>query len=314
MILVTGAAGFIGFHTAQRLLDRGQSVLGVDKLDDSYDPSLKRARLSILNGYTKFRFAYIDLSDSQATEELFQGWNFSGVCHLAAQSGNRNKSFDAYHKSNIEGFNNLMESACNAQVANFVYASSYSVYGNNPHVPCTETDPLDMPASLYAASKRANEQQAFLYHQKFNFPSTGLRFFTVYGPWGRPDMAYFKFTQALLEGKEITIYNQGCLERDFVYIDDLVDGIISALDNIYPMAIFNLGSAHPVSLEELISVLERLTEKKARKKYICEPIDEAPQIWADINKSQEMLHFIPHIELEEGLANFVKWYRKQYRV
>lgn len=315
MILVTGVAGFIGFHTAKRLLDKGKQVVGVDNLNDYYDQNLKRARLAILSNYNNFAFVQMDLSDLSAVQNLFKKWRVNRVCHLAAQAGVR-YSFEnpyAYYQSNLQAFINIIETSKNARVENFVYASSSSVYGNNQKVPFAVTDRVDCPASLYAATKRANELIAYTYSQQLNLPTTGLRFFTVYGPWGRPDMAYYKFTDAIFNGRKIHVYNNGNLERDFTYIDDIVDGVIEVLDKSFSNEILNLGNSYPVSLNCFIACLEKIIGKPAQKEYLPMQTGDVYRTYADIDYTTQKILFKPRTNLEDGLEKFVRWYMDYHK-
>lgn len=315
MIMVTGAAGFIGFHTVKRLLERGESVLGVDHLIDSYDSSvIKSDRLSILKGFSAFTFSKANICDQAKTADLFQNHQISKVCHLAAQTGVRHSFVNPciYEKVNLGGFLNVIEAARSSGVDNFVYASSSSVYGDLQKPRFAETDDTNSPSSLYAATKRGNELIAYVYSQQLGLATTGLRFFTVYGPWGRPDMAIPRFTKAILEGREIEVYNFGKMSRDFTYIDDIVDGIISAIDQDFRCEIFNLGNSHPVNLETLIACLETLTGKKAIKKYLPRQAGDPLSTCADIDYAGRMLGYKPAVSIEAGLRSFVEWYREYH--
>lgn len=313
--LVTGVAGFIGFHTAKRLLEQGDCVFGIDNLNDYYDPQLKKNRLANLYKYDKFVFFQNDLTELESLIDIFEKYDIEKVCHLAAQAGVRYSFINpyAYQKSNLEGFLNLIETAKNAKVKNFVYASSSSVYGNSNKIPFNINDRVDNPISLYAATKRSNELMAYTYSYQFGLPTTGLRFFTVYGPWGRPDMAYFKFTEAILNGKEIQVYNNGKLQRDFTYIDDIVDGVLSALNKNYQYEIFNLGNSEPINLEDFISCLEDNIGKKAQKVYLPMQQGDMFLTYADIEYSTEKLGYKPKVKLDKGLNLFVRWYCEYYK-
>lgn len=314
--LVTGVAGFIGSYVAKRLLERGDHVVGIDSLNDYYDPSLKNARLEILKGYDKFDFIHGDLAKLQVVQEIFKDNRIDKVCHLAAQAGVR-YSFEnpfAYQESNLQGFLNLLEMAKQAKVANFVYASSSSVYGTNNKVPFEVTDRVDNPISLYASTKRANELMAYTYNYQFDLPCTGLRFFTVYGPWGRPDMAYFKFTDAIYKGETIDVYNYGDMKRDFTYIDDIIDGVMSVLDNKFGCELFNLGNSEPVHLEEFIGCLEDIIGIKAKKRLLPMQPGDVPITYANIEHSAEKLGYRPKVSIAEGLEHFVGWYRQYFKV
>ncbi|HLF86958.1 MAG TPA: NAD-dependent epimerase/dehydratase family protein, partial [Nitrospiria bacterium] len=254
--IVTGAAGFIGFYVAKRLLETGNQVIGIDNINDYYDPLLKEARLALIKEDKKFIFYKEDLVNHKGLKEIFEKHHVDQVCHLAAQAGVRYSLENpfAYQKSNVEGFLNIIDLAKEYKVRNFVYASSSSVYGNNKKIPFSESDNVDHPISLYAATKKADELIAHTYTHLYGLPTTGLRFFTVYGPWGRPDMALFIFTKAIMEEREIDVYNYGKMKRDFTYIDDIVDGVISSLDKGYRYEIFNLGNSHTVELEYFIEL------------------------------------------------------------
>jgi len=307
---ITGAAGFIGFYVSKRLLEQGDRVIGLDILNNYYDPSLKQARLAILEKYDKFSFIHDDLVNLPVIQDIFRNDKIDKVCHLAAQAGVR-YSFEnpfTYQKSNLEGFLNLLEVAKQAGVENFVYASSSSVYGANNKIPFDVKDRVDLPISLYAATKRANELMAYTYSYQFDLPTTGLRFFTVYGPWGRPDMAYFKFTEAIFKGREIDVYNFGDMKRDFTYIDDVIDGVISALDKSFNYEIFNLGNSEPVNLGDFIGCIESITGKKAKKRYLPIQPGDVPVTYADIKHSTEKLGYSPKVSISEGLERFVEWF------
>lgn len=333
-ILVTGAAGFIGFHVAMRLLDRGDQVIGLDNLNDYYDVRLKQARLVQLTPHERFRFVKLDLSNRQGMQDLFAGESIRRVVHLAAQAGVRYSLTNphAYTESNIEGFINILEGCRHNRIEHLVYASSSSVYGGNTHMPFSIHDNVDHPVSLYAATKKANELMAHCYAHLYQLPCTGLRFFTVYGPWGRPDMALFIFTKAILEGKPIEVFNQGRMKRDFTYVDDIVEGIIRTLDrpaaadptwsgenpdpgtSSAPARIYNIGNHQPVELLHFIEVLERTLGKKAEKKLMPLQPGDVPATYADIDDLTRDVGFKPTTPIEEGIPRFVKWYREFYRV
>jgi UDP-glucuronate 4-epimerase len=315
-ILVTGAAGFIGMHTARHLLDRGDEVVGIDNLNDYYDPNLKLARLNLLAGYQNFRFIKLDIADRKALAALFSHEKFQCVIHLAAQAGVR-YSIDnphAYVESNLAGFVNVLEGCRNNKIAHLVYASSSSVYGGNTKLPYSETDAVDTPVSLYAATKKANELMAHTYSHLFSLPTTGLRFFTVYGPWGRPDMAYYKFTKAIIEGNPIDVYNHGNMERDFTYIDDIVEGVVRVLDLPFsespptPYRIFNIGNHTPVNLLDFIRVLEQALGKTAKTKFLPMQDGDVKATYADIEALKSAIDFAPSTNVEEGIKRFVTWY------
>ena len=331
-ILVTGAAGFIGFHVAMRLLDRGDHVIGLDNLNDYYDVRLKEARLVQLHPRERFTFIKLDLANRQGMKDLFADQSIQRVVHLAAQAGVRYSLVNphAYTESNIEGFMNILEGCRHNQIEHLVYASSSSVYGGNTHMPFSIHDNVDHPVSLYAASKKANELMAHCYAHLYRLPCTGLRFFTVYGPWGRPDMALFIFTKAILEGKPIDVFNQGKMKRDFTYIDDIVEGIIRTLDHpatanpswsgerpdpgtsSAPARIYNIGNHQPVELLDLIGVLEQAVGKKAEKRLLPIQPGDVPATYADIEDLTNDVGFRPNTPVEVGIPRFVKWYREFY--
>lgn len=315
-VLVTGAAGFIGFHVSKRLLEMGQSVVGVDNLNKYYDVTLKGARLEILRSFKDFGFYKVDIRDFGALEDIFKRHGVNIICNEAAQAGVRYSLKDpfSYQKSNLEGFLNLLELARKYKLRNFVYASSSSVYGDNKKVPFGVEDRVDTPISLYAATKRANELIAHAYSHLYQIPCTGLRYFTVYGPWGRPDMALFLFTDAILEGRPINVYNYGQMKRDFTYIDDIVEGTIAALERAAPYEIFNLGNSEPVHLLEFIRLLEGELGQEAEKNMMPMQPGDVLETAADIQRSRELLGFDPKTPLKEGIRRFVAWYREYYKV
>lgn len=332
-ILVTGAAGFIGFHLSRRLLERGCQVVGLDDLNDYYDAELKQSRLEILLQQPGFRFVRAALEDNAAMARLFADQSFHTVVNLAAQAGVRYSLTNphAYIASNINGFLNMLEGCRQQGVRHLIYASSSSVYGANSKAPFHEDDPTDHPVSLYAATKKSNELMAHSYAHLYGLPCTGLRFFTVYGPWGRPDMAYFKFTKAILAGTPIDVYNNGNMMRDFTYIDDIVEGIIRIMpitpvaDPAYntatpapsgssvPHRIYNIGNNTPAPLGTLIKLLEKLLGRQANKNLLPMQPGDVPSTYADISRLQHATGFAPSTPLESGLARFVEWYRGYYR-
>lgn len=316
VILITGCAGFIGFHVSRRLLDSGQEVVGIDNLNPYYDVQLKRARLGILQDYRGFSFHQVDLEDRETLEKLFREDPPERVLNLAAQAGVRYSLKDpfSYEKSNLSGFLNLLELARQWQPRNFVYASSSSVYGGNSKVPFSVEDRVDRPLSLYAATKRAGELMAYAYHHLFGIPCTGLRYFTVYGPWGRPDMALFLFTEAILKGRPIQVYNYGRMRRDFTYIDDIVDGTLAALARSAPYELFNLGNSRPEGLMDMIRILEQELGREASKVMLPMQPGDVAETAADIARSREVLGFEPKTPLREGIRRFVAWYRDYYKV
>lgn len=332
-ILVTGTAGFIGFHVAMRLLDRGDRVIGLDNINDYYDVRLKQARLSQLTPHERFSFVKLDLSNRQGMRDLFAGEPIRRVVHLAAQAGVRYSLTNphAYTESNIEGFINVLEGCRRSTIEHLVYASSSSVYGGNTRMPFSTHDNVDHPVSLYAATKKANELMAHCYAHLYRLPCTGLRFFTVYGPWGRPDMALFIFTKAILEGNPIEVFNQGRMKRDFTYIDDIVEGVIRTLDHpatadptwsgdrpdpgtsSAPARIYNIGNHRPVELQHFIEVLENALGRKAEKKLMPLQPGDVPSTYADVDDLTNDVGFKPATPIEVGIPRFVKWYREFYR-
>jgi UDP-glucuronate 4-epimerase len=315
-ILVTGAAGFIGFHLSRGLLEKGYRVIGLDSMNEYYDVSLKESRLEILKPYPDFVFCKEDIQNLSGLKKIFQTHAIDRVCNLAAQAGVRYSLENpfSYQKSNLEGFLNLLEMAREYQVQNFVYASSSSVYGSNEKTPFSVEDRVDTPVSLYAATKKANELMAHAYHHLFDFPCTGLRFFTVYGPWGRPDMALFLFTDAILNNRPIDVYNYGQMRRDFTYIDDIVDGTIAAIERPHAYEVFNLGNSDTTELMEFIRLIEDELGMEAQKNMMPLQPGDVPATSADIQKSKEMLGFSPKTSIREGIHNFLVWYREYYEI
>ena len=314
--LITGTAGFIGFHLCKKLLETGHRVIGIDNLNDYYDISLKRARLNILNPHEKFTFYKEDIQNLSGLRSIFKSHSIDRICNLAAQAGVRYSLKDpfAYSRSNLEGFLNILELAKDYGVSNLVYASSSSVYGNNKKTPFSVDDRVDSPISLYGATKKANEVMAHSYSHLHDIPSTGLRYFTVYGPWGRPDMALFLFTEAILHDRPIDVYNHGRMKRDFTYIDDIVAGTIAALDRPFPYEVFNLGNSNSVELLEFIRIIEEELGRKAQKNMLPIQPGDVPETSADIQKSREMLGFDPKTPIREGIRKFLIWYRDYYKV
>jgi UDP-glucuronate 4-epimerase len=321
-VLVTGVAGFIGMHTARALLDAGATVTGVDSFEPYYDVALKAARLATLEGRARFRFVRLDLADAAATAALFRDAPPGEVVHLAAQPGVRHSLVapDAYVRNNLTAFGHVLEGCRHAGVAHLVYASSSSVYGADA-VPFSEDQRIDTPVSLYAATKAANELMAHSYSHLFRLPTTGLRFFTVYGPWGRPDQAPMLFTDAILAGRPIAVFNHGRMQRDFTYIDDIVEGVVRTLacvpgpraDSGAPHAIYNIGNHQAVELETFIATLERLLGRAAVRDYRPMQPGDVPATYASIDRLRAATGFAPHTPLDEGLARFVAWYRDYYR-
>lgn len=331
-VLVTGAAGFIGSQLSKRLLERGDEIVGLDNLNDYYDINLKKARLTQLEGYPNFRFIKRELADRSGIAELFAHEKFNRVVNLAAQAGVR-YSIDnphAYVDSNVVGFVNLLEGCRHNNVEHLVFASSSSVYGLNTLMPFSVHHNVDHPISLYAATKKANELMAHTYAHLYHLPTTGLRFFTVYGPWGRPDMALFKFTKAILEDKPIDVYNYGKMQRDFTYIDDIIEGVVRVLDHIpssnpdwsgkspdpctspAPYKLYNIGNNQPVELMSYIETLEKALGKAAKKNMLPMQAGDVPMTYADVNDLEREVGFKPHTSIGEGIGNFVKWYKSYY--
>lgn len=329
-ILVTGAAGFIGMNTSRRLLDRGDEVIGLDIVNDYYDVALKENRLKELQGEDGFEFAKVALEDAEGLRKLFQSHQFDSVIHLAAQAGVRYslENPQAYVDSNLVGFVNILEACRHHEVKHLTYASSSSVYGANKNKPFRVTDRVDHPVSLYAASKKANELMAHTYSHLFDLPTTGLRFFTVYGPWGRPDMAMWIFTKAILEGRPINVFNHGKMRRDFTFIDDIVEGVIRVNDRIpsanpnkdplddsttaAPYRIYNIGNNQPVELMTMIETLEKHLGKPAIKNMMEIQPGDVPETFADIDALQNDVGFRPETSIDDGISKFVSWYRNYH--
>jgi len=314
--LITGVAGFIGFHMARSLLEKGDRVIGIDNLNTYYDVSLKKARLEQIISHHNFTFYHEDINDFGALKTIFSHRHIDRICNLAAQAGVRYSIQNpfVYQESNIKGFLNLLEMARQFPVNNLVFASSSSVYGNNKKLPFAAEDNVDTPISLYGATKRANELMAYAYSHLFKIPLTGLRYFTVYGPWGRPDMALFLFARSMLDGRPIDIYNFGKMKRDFTYIDDIVDGTISALGNPFRYEIFNLGNSKAVELMELINIIEEELGIEAKKNFLPLQPGDVPETYADIEKTKKMLGFNPKTSIRTGIRKFVTWYRDYYEI
>jgi UDP-glucuronate 4-epimerase len=308
-----GAAGFIGAWTAKALTERGHRVVGVDNFTPYYDVELKRARVKAL--IPNVPLHTVDLADQAALTQTLNPYRFDQICHLGAQAGVRYslQNPQAYESANNLGTLNVLEWARHHNTTSVVYASSSSVYGGNTKIPFSESDPVDRPVSLYAATKRYNELMAHTYHHLYGIHCTGLRFFTVYGPWGRPDMAYFSFAKNISEGRPIDVYNHGQMKRDFTFISDIVDGILSALDKDHAYDIFNLGHTHPVELSHFIACLEESIGRKAVKNYLPIQPGDVPATWADGEKSKKMLGFDPQVSIEDGIKMFVEWYRPYHQ-
>jgi UDP-glucuronate 4-epimerase len=333
-ILVTGAAGFIGFHAAQRLLRGGHTVVGLDIVNNYYDPKLKEARLEILERESRFRLVRLDLTDRAAIRSLFAQYRFPKVIHLAAQAGVRYslEHPHAYVDANIEGFINVLEGCRHNDCKHLLFASSSSVYGANTKLPFSVQDNVDHPVSLYAASKKANELMAHAYSHLYRIPATGLRFFTVYGPWGRPDMAMFIFAKAILGGTPIKLFNHGQMRRDFTYIDDVTEAIVRLLDHpaqpnpewsgdrpdpassAAPWKIYNIGNNHPEQLMHVVSLLEREFGRSAEKEMLPMQPGDVPATYADVEDLAREIGFRPATRIEDGIARFAKWYREYHKI
>lgn len=333
-ILVTGAAGFIGYHTAQALLDRGDHVVGLDNLNDYYDVTLKEARLEQIQGRNGFTFVKADLADREAIEKVFDAEKFDRVIHLAAQAGVRYslENAHAYIDSNLVGFTNILEGCRHAEVEHLVFASSSSVYGANTQMPFSVHQNVDHPLSLYGATKKANELMAHTYAHLYGLPVTGLRFFTVYGPWGRPDMALFIFTKKILAGEPIDVFNNGEHARDFTYIDDIVEGVVRSIGHVAtpnpdwdsadpdpgtssaPYRLYNIGNNKPVRLMDFIAHIENALGKEAEKNFLPMQPGDVPETYADIDALEEAVGYRPKTDIADGIAKFVEWYRGYYGV
>ena len=332
-ILLTGAAGFIGSTATLRLLARGDEVVGLDNLNDYYDVQLKRDRLARLSPHPNFRFVQLDVADRPGIEALFAQERFDRVIHLAAQAGVRYslQNPHAYIDSNVVGFMNVLEGCRHSRVRHLVYASSSSVYGGNTRMPFSEHDSVDHPVSMYAATKKANELMAHTYSHLFGLPTTGLRFFTVYGPWGRPDMALFLFTKAILEGRPIDVFNHGKMQRDFTFVDDIVEGVIRVMDRTAapdpayvsdtpdpgtsnaPYRVFNIGNHQPVELLDYIGCIEDALGLKAQMNLLPLQAGDVPATHADVDALRDWVGFTPATEVRTGVARFVAWYREYYK-
>jgi UDP-glucuronate 4-epimerase len=332
LYLVTGAAGFIGYHLSQRLLALGHEVVGLDNLNDYYDVHLKEARLARLQVQPGFTFVKLDLADRIRMEKLFGEYRFDRVVNLAAQAGVRYSLTNphAYINSNVVGFMNVLEGCRHAKIKHLVFASSSSVYGANTKMPFSVQDNVDHPLSLYAASKKANELMAHSYAHLYELPCTGLRFFTVYGPWGRPDMSLFLFTKAILEGRPIDVFNYGRHRRDFTYIDDIVEGVVRVLDcvpepdaswtgdlpnpasSLAPYRLYNIGNHQPVELMTVIELLETALGRKSQKNMLPMQLGDVPETYADVDELIQVVGFKPSTPIEEGIRRFVGWYREFY--
>lgn len=338
-ILITGTAGFIGFHLARRLVKEGYSVLGLDNINEYYDVKLKYSRLKETGiqgiksqnskvGSTEFEnydFVWMDLTDRRGMKDLFSDEQFDMVIHLAAQPGVRHSLENpfAYIDSNISGFLNILEGCRHNRIHHLIYASSSSVYGVNDKIPFQASDSVDHPVSLYAATKKSNELMAYTYSHLYGIPATGLRFFTVYGPWGRPDMAYFKFANLMTSGKPIDVYNHGEMYRDFTYVDDIVESIVRLIpkapgngdgDASAPHRLFNIGHGSPVNLMEFIDTLEKSLGIKAKKNMLPMQPGDVPRTWADVDDLFELIDYKPKVTVDKGIEKFVEWYRNYYKI
>ncbi|MBO8221413.1 capsular biosynthesis protein CpsI [Prochlorococcus marinus str. MU1417] len=339
VVLVTGAAGFIGFHTCKRLIEDGVRVIGIDSLNDYYDLNLKEARLENLKSKSKefknlFSFFKGDITENSFLEEIFEIYKPSKVINLAAQAGVRYSLInpDSYYNSNLIGFGNILKNCIKYKIEHFVYASSSSVYGGNTKLPLSEKDPVDHPVSLYAATKRANELIAHSYSHLYNLPSTGLRFFTVYGPWGRPDMALFLFTKSMIKGEKIDVYNNGNMVRDFTYIDDVVNSIIKVLEkppkenssleksglspenSWAPHKVFNVGNSKPIKLLDFLKVLEEILCVKANINYLPMQSGDVRATESDTTILEDYINYRPNTPIKNGIKEFVKWYKEFYKI
>lgn len=332
-ILVTGSSGFIGYHLSKRLCQEGLKVIGIDNHNDYYDVDLKESRLQKLSEERNFKFFKADISDKEIVDSIFETEKPDIVVNLAAQAGVRYSIENpyAYVESNLVGFMNILEACRNFPVKHLLYASSSSVYGGNSKVPFSTNDNVDHPVSLYAATKKSNELLAHSYSHLYNIPTTGLRFFTVYGPYGRPDMAYFSFTKNIINGEEIKVFNEGKMKRDFTYIDDIVESVYRLIDTIpknnnewsessgisssfAPYKIFNIGNNEPETLMNFINIIEDKLDMKASKKYLGMQDGDVKITYADTSELEEVINFKPQTSLEKGLENFVNWYKKYYKV
>ena len=313
-ILITGGAGFIGSNLAKKLLKLKYTIIIVDNFNAYYSPLLKKNRIKLLLKEYKFKLYKTDIANFKKLEEIFKKNKIDIICHLAAQAGVRYslKNPFIYERSNLRGTLNLLELSKKYKIKGFIFASSSSVYGTNKIIPFSEKQKTDTPVSLYAATKKSTELIAYSYHHLYEIPITGLRFFTVYGPWGRPDMALFKFTKNIMENKPIDIYNYGKMKRDFTYIDDIVNGIIRAIKKNYDWQIFNLGRGEPVELIKFVKIIENCLHKKAKKKYLPIQPGDVCLTYANISKAKKLLGYIPKISVEQGIKKFINWYKSYY--
>ena len=315
-ILVTGSAGFIGYHLCKSLLDDDYEILGIDNINDYYDSNLKLARLEQLKAYKNFKFEKVDIANRESLTKVFTDFNPKKVVNLAAQAGVRYGSENpyVYMESNLVGFLNIIELCRHNDVKSFIYASSSSVYGSNKKIPFSVEDRVDKPIALYGATKKANELIAYSYSDLYDLHTTGLRYFTVYGPFGRPDMAMFIFTKNILEGKPISVFNNGNMKRDFTYIDDIITGTCAAIDKNYQCEVFNLGNHKSEQLMIMIALIERDLGKKAEINFLPIQPGDVPESFADIEKSVEMLDFNPTTNIDTGIKRFIEWYKNHYKI
>jgi len=333
-ILITGVAGFIGFHTAMHYLDQGKNIIGIDNINDYYDISLKEARLSKLKGYDKFKFYKLDINDKESLDKIFHSDQPDYIIHLAAQAGvgYSLKNPYAYIEANINGFMNILEASRKEPIKHLVFASSSSVYGANTKLPFSVNDNVDHPLSLYAATKKSNELMAHVYSHLHNIPTTGLRFFTVYGPWGRPDMALFIFTKKILNGEEIDVFNEGQHKRDFTYIDDIIEGIVHVTSDIptsdpnwngdkpnpstsiAPYRLHNIGNSTPVELMYFIELIEKNLNRKAKVNYLPLQPGDVPDTHANVDTLVDKINYCPSTSIEVGVENFIRWYKEYYKL
>ncbi|MGM0933376.1 MAG: NAD-dependent epimerase [Bacteroidota bacterium] len=330
-VLVTGAAGFIGYHLCKKLIDEGYKVIGLDNINDYYDPQLKFDRIKELgilkedaqkynficqSSLNSFQFICLNLEDREQLPELFENHQFDKVVNLAAQAGVRYsiENPEAYIDSNIVGFANLLECCRNYGIQHLIYASSSSVYGQNKKVPFSTEDNVDHPISLYAATKKSNELMAYTYSHLYGFKTTGLRFFTVYGPWGRPDMAMFLFTDAIMNGRPIKVFNEGNQERDFTFIDDIIDGVYEVIvqDKELNYSLFNIGNSKPVNLMRFIEEIEKQMNKPAKKEFLPAQPGDVSRTWADVEALKNKFGYVPSVDMEEGVKQFIDWYKSYY--
>ena len=313
-VIVTGSAGFIGFHLCKKLLDRGDEVYGIDNLNDYYDINLKKARIDNLSNHKNFHFEKLDISNKKSINNLFKKIQPKKVINLAAQAGVRYSISNpyVYMDSNLVGFLNILEACRHNEVEGFIYASSSSVYGKNSKIPSSVKDRVDQPISLYSATKRANELIAFSYSHLYGLNTTGLRYFTVYGPWGRPDMAMYIFTKKILSNEQISVFNNGKMKRDFTFIDDIIDGTCAALDKNLSSEIFNLGNNKSEKLMDIIHIIENCLNKKAKIEFLPMQPGDVAQSFADINDSHSQLNYYPKISINDGIPKFIDWYKKYH--